>query len=255
MLASATYDPDAPLPEGYRRATDADLQAIGLSDGETSLLDMPGEPDFHAEAFVRTAANGSESYVVGFKGTSFTSLSDWRNNLGQGMGSETSYYRRAARIGRQAMNSGHDISFVGHSLGGGLAATASGAGGLPAQTFNSAGLSQATLDRIAFENPSLVSATHVEGDILNGLQDNTPMADAYGTRRGIPPASGWTFGDVAGGAVGAVAGSLLGGNTTTGGLIGAYGTRGVRLHGMESVEEALEHEEDMLREEMDANGC
>lgn len=231
MLAGATYgDPDAPLPEGYRRATEQDLQKLGLSDGTTNLLKLSDEPGFNAEAFAKTdPASGAESYVIGFKGTDLTSLSDWSNNLGQGMGNETPYYRRARRIGDRVAQSGLPVSFVGHSLGGGLAATASGASGLPAQTFNAAGLSQATLDRLGLESPDFVRATHVQGDILNGLQDNTPLADAFGTRRAIAPtpelAQDWPV------------------------------RRNVRMHYMSSVQDSLKQEEEMIRDQMEEKGC
>ncbi len=102
------------------------------------------------------------------------------------MGLETAYYRRAATIGERvkAMEV-ENVSFVGHSLGGGLASTASGASGLSAQTFNAAGLSKSTLSGLGNAKPSLVNATCVVADILSRLQDHSPMRDAYGVRRAI----------------------------------------------------------------------
>lgn len=251
-LARAAYgnaDKDD-LPDGYRFATEEELQKLGLSDGNTNLLKLPDESGFNGEAFVKTdPVTGAESYVIGFKGTDPTSLGDWENNFGQGMGNETSYYRQAKVIGAEVRLSGQPVSFVGHSLGGGLAATASGASGLPAQTFNAAGLSSATLDRLGFENPSLVKATHVQGDILNGLQDNTPIADAFGTRRSIPPAANLALMDMLGGLIG----SLIGG--VVGGIAGTMATRGVRLHLTPTIGDALKQEQEMIKDQMEEKGC
>ncbi|WP_157994855.1 hypothetical protein [Paracoccus tegillarcae] len=188
QLAAATYDPNAPLPEGYRRATAADLQKMGLSDGAgTNILVLSDEPDFHAEAFVKTdPVSRAESYVVGFKGTEMLSGSDWGTNFGQGLGRKTAYYMQANSIGEKLRGGGvSPISFVGHSLGGGLAATASGASGLPAQTFNAAGLSGNTLDDLSLANSDLIKNTSVTGDILTGVQNRTIAPDAFGVSRSI----------------------------------------------------------------------
>lgn len=246
MLAAATYDPNAPLPEGYRRATEQDLQNMGLSDGAgTNILEMRDQPDFHAEAFVKTVpASGAESYVVGFRGTRGANPSDWQANFGQGLGIETNYYSRANKIGEVLRRSAvGPISFVGHSLGGGLAATASGASGLPAQTFNAAGLSRGTLARLPLANSKLVHATNVTGDILSGFQD-IAGPEAFGIRRSISDVKPANYSR----------GEWLGGNSYNPGIEhNAKG--GVTLHGIEEVQNSLKQEEAQIRQNMEAKGC
>lgn len=228
MLASASYcDPDAPLPEGYERATDQDLQALGLLDADgNSLLTLEGHPDFNAEAFVKNDG----SYVIGFQGTNMKSVSDWGANFRQGLGLETAYYKQAETIGRLAGISQPDnVSFVGHSLGGGLASAASGASGLPAQTFNSAGLSNGTLSGLDYADQSLVNATYVVGDVLSGLQDRVPgMKEAFGIRRAVEPAEGVSSMPI---------------------------VRNVKLHLMGYVHKALQEEQQKIELEMRQNRC
>lgn len=245
-LAAATYDPNAPLPAGYRRATEQDLQMMGLSDGAgDNFLVLRGEPDFHAEAFVKTdPISGAESYVIGFKGTRMASLSDWLTNIEQGRGRETAYYTRAREIGRILSKSAiSSASFVGHSLGGGLAATASGASGLPAQTFNAAGLSGNTLAGLPLANSDLVRNTSVMGDILTGIQNNTPAAEAFGISRSIADVKAANYSR----------GAWTGNNYNSG--LENNAKNGIQLHFMEEVQGSLKQEETQIRREMKANGC
>lgn len=245
MLAAATYDPNAPLPEGYRRATEADLQKMGLSDGAGSnLLVLRDEPDFHAEAFVKTdPISGAESYVVGFKGTEMLSGSDWQTNISQGLGLETAYYAKASEIGDALITSGTGpTSFVGHSLGGGLAATASGASGLPAQTFNAAGLSGSTLAGLPLANTDLVHATNVTGDILSDFQDRFGPK-AFGIRRSIADVKAANYSR----------GQWTGNNFNT--SLENNAKSGVQLHGMQEVQNSLKQEESQIQRQMEANGC
>ena len=80
-------------------------------------------------------------YVLAFAGTDASSWSDWKNDLQQAAGFESAQYNRAIELGREMMTwYGANVTFVGHSLGGGLASAASRATGSNAITFNAAGL-------------------------------------------------------------------------------------------------------------------
>jgi hypothetical protein len=234
-LASAVYqNPEQQsLPDGWSRATDDDLRNLGLMDSQGRKLTEIPDSDFRADVF-----KGPDGrYVVAFKGTTPTSLEDWKSNIQQGMGNPTAYYTRALRIADQIhANQPDNVEYVGHSLGGGLASAAAAKYGSPATTFNAAGLHDKTLLRTGIvPNPDNIDAYYVEGDILSTLQDNSfGMAPkAAGERIPLSPADSITWGDVkAGVIVGALASPVFG-------VVAAKGARGVRLHGMDSVEDAL----------------
>lgn len=259
LLASAVYgDPNAPLPPNTRRATQADLEALGLSDGTHDMTRIK-DSNFRSDVFVQTdPMTGQESYVVAFKGTDMTSMEDWGANLGQGMGNQTAYYDQAMTIGRTASDAAPGrVRYVGHSLGGGLASAAASMGDSPATTFNSAGLNPSTVERQGGRaTGNGVNAYYVEGEVLSGVQDNTPAAGAVGTRHGLPPASA-TMQNTKSAIGGGVIGGLLAG--PLGALAGSLGANkiadAVRLHGMAEVQAALDQEAARIDSEMKANGC
>jgi uncharacterized Zn-binding protein involved in type VI secretion len=265
LLASAAYgDPNAKLPENTRPATQEDLIALGLHDGEHDMTRI-ADSNFRSEVFVRTdPTTGQKSYVVAFKGTDMLSGEDWATNARQGLGQETAYYNQAMEIGTTANDSAPGrVSFVGHSLGGGLASAAAtvtqnSEQPATAHTFNAAGLHPATVDRYGAEitEDLPVQAYYVEGDILNATQDSTPIPPAVGHRRPLTPARDSTWTDYAGGAGGALLGALKGGvGATVGGVAGHEAARGSRLHMMSSVHEALAAQAEDINTQQDANGC
>lgn len=255
-LAAATYDPDAPLPEGYRRADQSDLEALGLYDGTTDITQMPGT-DFRSEVFVRTdPLTGQDMYTVGFRGTQ--TGSDWGQNLRQGAGMESPYYRRAAQIGQTASSAAPGrVSYVGHSLGGGLASTAAAGAGSPARTFNSAGLSQNTMDLYG-SNTGGVQAYFLNEDPLNSLQDSTWAADAVGTRRGYPATEIWSDSDRV--PLGQPSNPYVPDVLERPALRAQQAAREkanqqLRFHGTDELGKALAVEEQEIRAEQQENGC
>ena len=93
--------------------------------------------------FQATLYKKDYEYVLAFAGTTFTSGTDWNNNFHQAAGFESAQYNTAISRGRNLMNQygKENVTFVGHSLGGGLASAASRATGCDAITFNAAALS------------------------------------------------------------------------------------------------------------------
>ncbi|MEO0501322.1 MAG: Mbeg1-like protein [Pseudomonadota bacterium] len=171
LMAQDVYETNAAPPPGWRVASQADLAAIGLTPADLTI------PDSNFQARVYVAGSGSNTdYVVAFRGTEFTSLSDWNNNLRQGVGGDSPYYDQAIQIGRQTALSGADVEFVGHSLGGGMASAAAVASGYDASTYNAAGLSNNTIDRATAANPNgasgEVTAYYVPGEILHNIQED-----------------------------------------------------------------------------------
>ncbi|MCC7249198.1 MAG: DUF2974 domain-containing protein [Lysobacter sp.] len=137
-------------------------------------------------------------YVVSYRGTD--QAKDWKTNLGQGLGFDTTQYNLAAELGRKAKDAfGENVAFVGHSLGGGLAASAMAATDVPGMTFNAAGLSEKTLKRLGFEPDAVkeqvehgqIRNYQVKGEILTHLQEKNiatrwVMPDAIGRDMPLP---------------------------------------------------------------------
>ncbi|MEA3643449.1 MAG: Mbeg1-like protein [Lamprobacter sp.] len=250
-LANAVYQEPGrqDLPQGWSRATDDDLRDLGLTDAKGRRLTEIPDSDFRADVF----KGPDGKYVVAFKGTTFTSLEDWKNNVQQGTGNPAQYYTRAMEIADQVnANQPDNVEYVGHSLGGGLASAAAAMYDSPSTTFNAAGLNDQTLLRTGVVPSSdNTDAYYVEGDILSALQDNTFGLAAQGAGERIPlsPADAITWGDVK---AGALAGAVLG---PVFGAVAGAGTRGVRLHGMGSVEDALAKRMDQIDLLREHKGC
>ena len=204
-MAHAVYTPGAAPPAGWSIASAAQLAEVGLT---PEMLSSPTS-EFRAEVYAREIA-GQTSYTVAFRGSQ--SASDWRSNLGQGVGIRTDHYNRALEIGRRLIvPEGSRVTITGHSLGGGLASAAALAAELDATTFNAAGLSDTTLSdarAIAARDGTVdipdISAFYVRGEILSALQDGgdrviggllggipgaivTDLPEAVGTRIALDP--------------------------------------------------------------------
>ncbi|MFC4293074.1 Mbeg1-like protein [Sphingorhabdus arenilitoris] len=172
LLAQDVYRDRANPPSGYRAATPGDLGALGLNPQDLSST----QSAFKARVYV-TGTGADTQYVVSFRGSQ--SASDWRSNFQQSVGLSTDNYRKALEIGQKiALYGNGNVTFTGHSLGGGLASAAAISGGIPAVTFNASGLSAKTIKtaeqmRMAagVEQAGAVDAYYVRGEILSLIQD------------------------------------------------------------------------------------
>ncbi len=125
--------------------------------------------------------NKTGEYFVAFRGSEPKGMQfyhDWFiEDGGQAFGAQTPQIEKTMRLAdkmNQATNG--NISFTGHSLGGGNSAMASYYTGLPAYTFNTRGVHQNTLDFLD-ENNAVGSTSNItnystSNDILNALQNN-----------------------------------------------------------------------------------
>lgn len=178
MLSAAGYarkDGSPPLlPPGYSSASDADLNAFGLTRNDL-------DPDIRI--FRSTQPNGEPHYVLVFRGTELgagkaTAASDIGTDLWQGVGGDSEPYRRGIRVASAMAASGADMEITGHSKGGGQAAAASAATGEKAVTFNAAGVHHRTLDRAGVSQDARDASTQNiraysnPKDPLNGAQDH-----------------------------------------------------------------------------------
>ncbi len=186
------------LPQGWREADEDELRALGL---DPSMFNDDGSGS-NASLFV----NEDGQYVLAFRGSD-KEWNDWSDNLTGSM-MVTRQQKQATELGarvRSALEANgidhSQLHFTGHSLGGGLASMASISTGVPATTFNPAGLGandinfaqQRRIDLYAetssaSDERARVNAYVSEDDILNDFQDNTRAPDAYGTRHNIDTA-------------------------------------------------------------------
>ena len=226
----ATID-EAPFADDVRgtRPRDVDLElaelAGGVYDGTGTAhfqpLDAAALEDLGIDPDLLTAPGGFQAniyrdaegqYVLAFAGTDPTSVSDWGANAQQGLGGLSTQHVLAIGLAqRLAAAVGSDnMVLTGHSLGGGLASTASVATDVPAVTFNAAGVHPNTVlaaAAVGHENPGVapdqVRNYHVRGEILTTVQnplgsfvDHAPfigdsiLPNALGTQIALNPAEG-----------------------------------------------------------------
>ncbi|MEL4881403.1 PAAR domain-containing protein [Shewanella algae] len=151
------------------------LEAVDTSKipGLNNAVFSDKETGFGAGLF-KSAIN--DETMLTFRGTNngVTGGKDWPTNLKQGSGGETKQYNQAMYLADMVDDSLDDFTIVGHSLGGGLAASAVGVTGRNGYTFNAAGLHPKTMERrgglpIA-EIDKLIQTQAVNGEVLTGVQ-------------------------------------------------------------------------------------
>jgi hypothetical protein len=140
---------------------------------EDAIFDDP-ESGFRAALYEVSPGQ----YVLAFAGTDPANITgDVATDIAQGMGIQTVQYDNAVRLAQQvqqwAQDRGATVEFTGHSLGGGLAATAAMATGGSATVYNMARPTQATLDNYLIDPNAAdrVDNYEVEGEFLDPLQD------------------------------------------------------------------------------------
>ncbi|KRA74880.1 hypothetical protein ASD78_11280 [Lysobacter sp. Root667] len=197
-------------PPGWLRGSEhPDLlrkAGFDMSDREIDRFLQPDDSAFRAEIYLPDpkvlgpeakpvlSYKGSNGPVVfdedGKQVTRESAPEDWMNNGRQGLGLESDYYTRAMSLATAVNQSSirGNFEIVGHSLGGGLASAGSAITGVPATTFNAAGLHQATAQRYADQNGlsvhnpnQTVVAYQVTGEVLTDVQ--TSIDRMNGLRR------------------------------------------------------------------------
>ncbi|WP_066472144.1 hypothetical protein [Bosea sp. WAO] len=217
------------------------LEDVGL---ESSDLTITGT-NFQAVVYKQ---GEPPQYTVGFQGTEEWLGADMIANAEQALnirsdGMPTDYYARAQHIANKMeimrrVSGAAPPTFVGHSLGGGLASAAAAASGSPATTFNAAGLHSETVSN-RMEGGAPVSAVRIKGEMLTSVQSTIPgLPEAHGTPHLLDPPSG------IGKALLLAAGALLGGVVPAigvlGGLLGAMAIRSGVLHTCPVIRESLD---------------
>ncbi|MGD7706104.1 hypothetical protein [Microlunatus sp. Y2014] len=201
-INQAIGDPDADLPEGWSRASDAQLAEMGLT------RDMlTGENGFIAEVFFDPDGNP----VVAFAGTTAGESPDSGTGTVEVVYDDvTEDVTGAVTVSPQtqqvltiteaisASPYADDTTFTGHSLGGRHAAVASLDTGNAAVTFNAAGVSPGTVEYLAASNNTTgeqllqqagdgqVRRYHTGNDPLTAVQEELPDGEAIPAAPGSP---------------------------------------------------------------------
>lgn len=107
-----------------------------------------------------------------------STLKDWENNLNQLSGS-TEQYKQSVEIAKKVSSSTEEeLTFLGQSLGGGLASANALATGRRGITFNAVGLSDATIMDLSLNNKTTnITAWIIEGEIADYMQSITPRVN------------------------------------------------------------------------------
>ncbi|CAI2486020.1 Extracellular phospholipase A1 precursor [Serratia ficaria] len=179
LLAKDVYSPNGQGAAGFSRLSDNALLGAGID--PTSLHDA-------ASGFQAGIYSDDQQYVLAFAGTN--DWRDWLSNVRQATGYDDVQYNQAVAVAKSAKAAfGDALAIAGHSLGGGLAATAALATGSVAVTFNAAGVSDYTLNRLGIDPAAAKRDAEAGGirryseqyDMLTGTQESTSLIpDAIG---------------------------------------------------------------------------
>lgn len=183
-ISAAVYDPSVTEVGNWTRLGDDQLLAAGIDPG---LLENP-DTGFRAGIYT----DGDGKYVLAYAGSN--EFQDWTGaNLRQGLGWQSEQYDQAVQLAQLADGAfGDALVITGHSLGGGLAATASLAIGNTAVTFNASGVHDGTMRNLGLD-PGAAKADaeagqirryNIEGEALTKTQQDIWVVN------GIPDAPG-----------------------------------------------------------------
>lgn len=201
-----------PVPEGYSEVTGSDIEALGLDPASFGA-------DAQPQAYLYETPDGG--YVVAFQGS--VEGGDWVTNAEQALGFESEQYTAAMELAVEVNDAtGGEVTFTGHSLGGGLASAAGMATGQPAVTFDSSGVHPetaaaaaelrgggATAESVTTEaGQGQMRAYSMSTDGVTTAQEATELPDAPGTQIVLETPESWQR-DVSRGA-GAVGGAHVG---------------------------------------------
>ncbi len=177
-------DPDGMAPSPREAARMSRHVYGGLSDDKllggwapsTTVEDVEYENEgtgFKSKLYERTKDDGTVEYTYATAGTDGLSKKDWKNNKDQLKGESEQYDQSIANAKDISDKLGDsELTFTGHSLGGGLASANALATGKNALTFNAAGLSKETIEKHKLKETvgQSINAFVVKGEALSVAQ-------------------------------------------------------------------------------------
>ncbi len=183
MAADEYYEISKWKGNNWRRANEKLPQYV------VYLLKYFAYTGIHGDLYVHIQKNGSSKYVFVFRGSELKK-NDWINNYAQLIGTSMQYKVATLIAEKLKETFKTEISFIGHSLGGGLASLAALVTGLPAVTFNAAGLSKQTKDSYKTTNAK-INAYIVKDEIANVLQAGASKMQAEGNKIMLDPGNSY----------------------------------------------------------------
>lgn len=183
QLSQAVYNPATTTVGQWSRLDDAQLSAAGIDPASLENADT----GFRAGIYT----DGDGKYVVAYAGSN--DVQDWITNARQGIGWDAKQYDQAVQLARDAQQAfGENMVITGHSLGGGLAATAALATDTAAVTFNASGVHDDTLRDLGLDPATVkgdaengqIRRYNIGGEVLTAAQEDVPLLN------GIPDAPG-----------------------------------------------------------------
>ncbi|MDX3775554.1 RHS repeat-associated core domain-containing protein [Chromatiaceae bacterium AAb-1] len=186
LISKHVYGKGGNLPDGISQLSNERLEEMGLAD----MVFNDAESGFQSGLYYDS---NHRSYIYALAGTN--DGADMAENFAQGVGNFAMQYDLALRNTAAIKASvGGALTLAGHSLGGGLASMAAALNGLPANTYNAAGVHMNTLARysggmasaVRLANSANVNAYHVIGDGLTRMQRYSTFAPAVPSAIGRP---------------------------------------------------------------------
>ena len=129
--------------------------------------------------------DGITEYVYATAGTDPSSWADIKADMLQPFGLSKQYSNSIDNARNLDININNELTFVGHSLGGGQAAANAMATGRSAVTFNAAGVGTGTkfFNGVnVFSSSKNIDAYIMKNDPLNNIQNNTSLPSVNGNR-------------------------------------------------------------------------
>ncbi len=185
VMSKAVYGDEIKDPKDFGNWT--------VSKPVAGVLYNDPESGFKSQLYEKMGTNGKMEYCYVTAGTE-AEIADYAADVLQTQGISLQYYQSVENAKVLKVLFGDQLSFAGHSLGGGLAEANARSTGESATTFNAAGLSYQTAIILGI---GFVSDTHsyiMNNDPLNIVQTVTPGLNTAGGQKHIVNQNGSSSG-------------------------------------------------------------